>query len=149
LDDVIWLGKPTVLSFASFSTGIILGTVSIMATVIFLGALLWIPTLGLGAALLMVNFAFERAGSTAYTISNYGVSKECRRYLKLGVSEVPFDKIADVVASQEGLGRILHFGTVKVNSGSISFHSIVLSGLREPEEVRRMILAAKENALAK
>ena len=144
LDKVIWLGKPTVLSFASFLTGMILGAVSILATVIFLGAFLWIPTLGLGAALLMVYFSFERAASAAYTISNYGVSKEWRRYLKLGVSEIPFDKIAAVVVSQGALGRILHFGSVKVNSGSVSFHSVVLTGVRKPEEVRRIILVAKE-----
>lgn len=148
MDDVIWFGKPTVLSFASLFVGTILGVISIVVVWRFLGApFLWVPTVGLAIAVLMVDFSFKRAGSIAYRISDYGVSKDCR-YLILDVDEIPFDKIAEVVVSRGALGRILRFGTVKVNSASVSFHNVELKGVRKPEEVRRIILAAKKRALA-
>ena len=148
MDDVIWFGKPTVLSFASLFAGTILGLLSIVAIEGFLEPpFSWVPTLGLGAALLIVNFAFNRARSTTYTISAVDVHRECH-YVTDEFNELPLNKIADVVVSRGALGRILHFGTVKVNSASVSFHNIVLTGVRKPEEVRRIILAAKETALA-
>jgi hypothetical protein len=64
------------------------------------------------------------------------------------MAEIPFDKIAHITISRDLSGNLFHFGTVIVNSASISFDSIVLLGVRAPEELRRLIFATREKALS-
>ena len=109
---------------------------------------MWVPALGVGAAFLIVDFAFKRAHATTYMVSEVGVRQECH-YITDEFNELPFDRIADVSVSWGLLGRIFRFGTVTVRSGSVSFQSILFKGVRQPEELRQMILDAREKALAK
>lgn len=151
-EDVIWFGKPTVFSFSSLFAGAILGVISIAALEGFLAPTFsWIPTLGLGGlgvGLLILDFAFNRARSTIYVISAVGVRRECH-YVTDEFNELPFDRVADVVVSQGVLGRIFRFGSVTARSGSVSFQSVQFKGIRQPEEVRRIVLDARNKALAK
>ena len=107
----------------------------------------WFPFLGLSASILVIIAATKRAASTTYTVSSYGVSKE-QSFLIHHMAEIPFEKIAHITISRDLSGKLLNFGTVIVNSASISFDSIVLPGVRAPEELRRLIFATREKALS-
>jgi membrane protein YdbS with pleckstrin-like domain len=110
-------------------------------------AYFWIPFLGLSASIIVIIVSSKRATSTAYTLSRYGISKE-QRFLIHHMTEIPFDRISHITISRDLSGKIFHFGTVTLNSASISFNSLVLPGIREPEELRRLILATREKAMS-
>lgn len=128
----------------SFTGGIALGIASIVLMV-FLSRSpsWWVQALAWGVALSMVTFGFYHGRSITYVISEHGVSRECH-YITDEYNELPFDKIVAVVVSQGIWGRILSFGTVIVRSGSVSFQNVVFEGVKHPEQVRHMVLDAKE-----
>jgi len=148
LDKIIWFDKPTVLSFASFFYGITLAILSIATAVLAVKTAYYcMPFLGLSAAILIIIVSAKRASSTTYTLSSYGISKE-QSFLTHHLAEIPFDKMSHINVSRDLLGKMFHFGTVTVNSASISFDELVLSGVREPEELRGLIFATREKALS-
>jgi hypothetical protein len=56
-----------------------------------------------------------------------------------------FSKITKITISYNGLGRLFHFGTVTLHSTGVSCKNLVFTGVKNPETLRRVILAAKEN----
>ena len=149
LDNIIWHGEPTVLSFYETLIGSgLLCAASIVTFVMFSKTSFWWGSvLGLLVAVLVLGFAFNKAWSTTYIISEYGVRREFH-FIVFEVNELPLNKITDVIVSQDIVGRIFGFGTVRVGSCSISFQEVLFSGVRRPEEVRRIIFEARKKALA-
>ncbi len=146
MDKILWLGKPTVLSFSSLYDGIALAIIaSLTLGLVIRTTFFWAPILGLATAILIIGATVKRANSTTYMVSNYGIYKEQHHLTR--IDELPFNKIADITLTCGFFGKIFHFGTVTVKSASISFHSLVLTGVSKPEELRRLIIAAKEKAL--
>ncbi|MDR0374048.1 MAG: PH domain-containing protein [Nitrososphaerota archaeon] len=145
MDTGLWSGKPTVLSFPRLFEGIAIAVMAscalglVIRTVFF-----WIPLLGLAVATLIIGSTLKRAHLTTYVISTFGVCKT-QRHLTYRIEAIPFNKIANITITRGVFGRLFHFGTLTINSTSVSFNRLVITGVSNPEKLRRLIFAAKAN----
>jgi membrane protein YdbS with pleckstrin-like domain len=103
----------------------------------------FVPVIALIVAVLTIGVTIKRAKSTTYAVFDYGVYKE--QHLPCKLSVLAFSKIAEVTVSYGFLGRLFRFGTVTIYSACVSCSNLVLTGVKCPEVLRRVILAAKEN----
>jgi uncharacterized membrane protein len=143
LDMIVWQGEPAVLTSSSFTSGMAIVIASILSMILFPNEpLFWLQALGLGIAVLLMNFGYYHGRSSTYVVSERVVSTE-RHFIRAEYQEIPVDKISDVFVSQGAVGRIFNFGTVTVRSNSVSFQSVLLKGVKRPTDVKEIILETK------
>jgi len=143
-DAYLWSEKPSVLSFWGLFEGV--GLVIVAGFTLWLGVpavFFWVPLFGLVIAALMIFVAVARAHSTLYVVSNHGVSKK-QTQPSFRIETIPLNKIANITLSWGIWGRIFHFGTLCINSSSLDYNPLVLTGVNNPQALRRLIVAAKQ-----
>jgi hypothetical protein len=144
-DYCLWSEKPTVLSFPSLFNGLALVVVGCLTFGLVIETnFFFVPFLELTVAILIIGVTLKRAKSTCYRVSKFGVCRE-QRYLPYRMEVLAFSKITNVTVAYGFFGRLFHFATVTIHSGCISCNNLVFTGIKNPETVRRLILAAKEN----
>ncbi|MCL2135453.1 MAG: hypothetical protein FWH37_07890 [Candidatus Bathyarchaeota archaeon] len=142
----LWSQKPTVLSFPSLFNGLVLiviGCLTLMLVVVGWSGFFFVPVFELAIAVLILGVVVKRANSTIYCVFGYGVCSE--QHLPYKLSVLAFSKVGHVTVSYGVLGRLFHFGTVTLHCTCVSCNNLVLTGIKNPETLRRVILAAKEN----
>ena len=144
MDTCLWSEKPSVLSFLGLFEGI--GLVIIAGVTLWIGVpavFFWVPLFGLVIAILMIVVAVEIANSTLYIVSSYGISKKQVRPI-FHAEAIPLNKIANITITQGIWGRLFHFGTLYINSSSLTYNPLILTGVKKPQTLRRLIVAAKQ-----
>jgi len=142
----LWSEKPSPLSFLGLFGGV--GLVIIVGFIFGLvvsPGFFWLSLFGLVVGVLMVVVAVERAYSTLYVVSFFGVCRK-QTYPTYRIEALPFNVVANITISSGVFGRLFGFGTLCINSSSLSYNPLVLTGVRKPQALRRLIVAAKENA---
>jgi len=141
LEKVVACVKPTVLAFYE---GLFSGA-TLIALSLFLIVqssstpfIQWFSIVASALGVLNIALSFLRAWASTYVVTDRGVRAEYR-FIVVEISEVPHEKITDIVVQQSLFGRLLGFGTVRVDSAGTSFQGAVLRGVRNPEELKRII----------
>ncbi|MEM2189386.1 MAG: PH domain-containing protein [Nitrososphaerota archaeon] len=135
---IIWKGKPTVLSFYDgLIGGVLLVVVSTVVFSVFpsLGPL---AMLGVLCGLLLVLFAFTRAWANTYLITDRAVRREYRLVV-VRVEEAAFKNITNAVLEQDIIGRIFGFGDVRFDTAGSPFQGVLFKGIKNPAEVKRIV----------
>lgn len=155
-ETLVWFGKPTLLSAIGILVGLAFGVG--FAFLAVTGVLLasdvppLLPSLSL---LLLVAFLVLggvaqvlRLRRTEYVITRTGV------YTRTGiigttVVQTTYDKITDLGIEQDVLGRVLRYGTLRVNTAGSNQAPIVMHGLAQPYEVKSTVERTKDESLAR
>ena len=149
LEKIVWEGKPTVLSFYhGIIGGTFLTTVSIVILIMFPHAVLyWVSVAGFAVGALMVSSIFIGTEANTYVITDKCVRWEYRLFT-IEAHEVPFEQITNITVFQGIVGKVLKFGNVRADSAAGEFFGgVVFRGVREPGEVKKKIMVARERAL--
>ena len=150
MEKVVARVKPTVLAFYE---GLISGAI-LIAVSLFLVAqssaplIQWFSAAALALGILNITLSFLRAWASAYIVTDKGVRAEYR-FVTVEILEVPHEKITDIIVQQGPLGRLLGFGTVRVDSAGTTFKGAVLRGVRNPEDLKRIISEQRSGAVGR
>lgn len=151
LEKIVWKGKPTIFAFYDGVVGgSFLTVVSIALLILFPHTpLFWLSILGFASAMLMVAFVFIKAEASTYVITNKGVRREYR-FLTIETCEIPFEKITNITVFQDVVGKVLKFGTIRVDSAAGEFFGgVVFRGVVKPEEIKAKIAKMREKRVGK
>jgi len=147
-EDVLWYGRRSwrsligllTLGFLFFLVGLIFfilgvgngdGLLGIIGLIIFvLGIILLI-------AAILKRFGSEYAITNKRVYCRYGL-------ISRRTSEAVFDKITDSSLSQGVLGRLLNYGTLRINTAGANKFEIIFKGIVDPKYIQSKIRSVYE-----
>lgn len=134
---------PTVAYFWPLPAAGVLCLVLALVVGPFLLAEWALPFIALAVAFCTFSIAFTRylVGYYTFILTDRRIREEFRLWV-VDVREAPLTRVTNVTVFQDFVGRVLNFGSVRVDTAGTPFPGVLFRGVREPLRVQEIIQGA-------
>lgn len=135
---VRWEGKPTLAAFYHFYLvgALLLGTTSMITASTSIPPIIFGVTIPFACLMFVLPLLFQRAWN--FTLTSERVESSFTLWVRRR-REAPLEKITNIVVNQGVIGRLLGFGSVRIDTAGTPFPGVKFWGVRDPLKVEEKV----------